>query len=164
MFCKYIRSRILFRCSQYTDQWWLIYIIHSQVTSVYTHLFPAFAFYRVNITFVNYAGERTRLPGKVGDSLYDVARRYKYDFVDGVCHGGGGPVDLMHKEGKWLEPKYGEGPVCSFCHVIIPKSHDHLLNQKRPEEAANLAKYPFQEDITEVCEYCMFKLTCVNFC
>jgi len=39
--------------------------------------------YSVNITFVNYAGVRTKLPGRVGDSLLDVARRYKYEHVDG---------------------------------------------------------------------------------
>lgn len=38
----------------------------------------------MNITFVNYAGERTSLPGKVGDSLYEVARKYKYEFLDGA--------------------------------------------------------------------------------
>ena len=58
----------------------------------------------------------------MGDSLYDVAKRYKYEFIDGACGGGGSPRDVYHKEGSWYEPKYGEGAQCYFCHVIIPKS------------------------------------------
>jgi hypothetical protein len=41
------------------------------------------------------------LPGRVGDSLYDVAKRYKYEFIDGACGGGGSPRDVFHKEGSW---------------------------------------------------------------
>lgn len=36
----------------------------------------------VNVTFVNYSGERMTLPGRVGDSLYTLARRFKYEDVD----------------------------------------------------------------------------------
>lgn len=105
----------------------------------------------MNITFVNYAGERTRLPGRVGDSLLDVALRYKYTFVDGACGGGGSPVDVLHAEGNWLEPKYGEGAYCHFCHVIIPKSHYSMVPAKRPDETEQLGKYPFKEDLAETC-------------
>ena len=64
----------------------------------------------MNVTFVNFAGERTRLPGRVGDSLFDVARRHKYEHLDGACGGGGSPRDVLHKSGGgWYEPKYGEG-------------------------------------------------------
>ena len=103
----------------------------------------------VNVTFVNYAGERTRLPGRVGDSLFDVAKRHKYAHVDGACGGGGSPRDLLHKDGGWYEPKYGEGAACYFCHVIIPKSHYAALPPKRPDELSQLRKYPFPEDMTD---------------
>lgn len=103
----------------------------------------------MSVTFVNYAGERTTLPGRVGDSLFELARRYKYEFVDAGCGGGGSPQDVLHKEGAWLEPKYGEGASCHYCHVIIPKSHYHLLPAKRPDEAEQLASYPFPEDMTD---------------
>ena len=103
----------------------------------------------MNVTFVNYAGERTSLPGRVGDTLFDVAKRYKYRFVDGACGGGGSARDLLHKEGGWYEPKYGEGAQCYFCHVIIPKSHYAGLPPKRPDELFQLRKYPFAEDMTD---------------
>jgi hypothetical protein len=103
----------------------------------------------VNVTFVNYTGERTTLPGRVGDTLYSVARRYKYEFLDPGCGGGGSPQEKFHKEGAWFEPKYGEGATCYFCHVIVPKSHYDLLPPRRPDEAEQLERYPFKEDMTE---------------
>lgn len=39
---------------------------------------------RVNVTFVNYAGERTRLPGLAGETLMETARRYNYHYLDGM--------------------------------------------------------------------------------
>ena len=195
----------------------------------------------VNVTFVNYAGERTRLPGRVGDSLFEcvflaggvlyacergaragtgarrrapagrlgrlplvavvsrpappphppptptpplpppplhpstppltsacpatrtpssVAKRYQYSHVDGACGGGGSPRDLLHKDGGWYEPKYGEGAQCHFCHVIIPKSHYAALPPKRPDELSQLRKYPFPEDMTDTSRLaCQVRLT-----
>lgn len=114
----------------------------------------------VNITFVNYAGERTTLPGRVGESLFDLARRYSYAFVDAGCGGGGTPQDVLHKDGMWYEPKYGEGAACSFCHVIIPQSHYPKLAPKRPDEIAQLETYPFPEDMTNTSRLaCQVKLS-----
>ncbi len=103
----------------------------------------------MNITFVNYAGERTKLPAREGDSLLTVAQRYHYTYVDGACGGGGSPSTTLHKEGTWYEPKYGEGAQCFHCHVIIPKSHYSQLPPKNADEAAQLAEYPFPEDMTD---------------
>ena len=101
------------------------------------------------MTFVNYAGERERLPARVGDTLLDVAVRYKYKFLDGACGGGGNPQDVLHPNGNWYEPKYGEGAFCYYCHVIIPKSHYGAMPPKLSDEVEQLQKYPFKEDVTE---------------
>jgi hypothetical protein len=69
----------------------------------------------------------------------------------GACGGGASPADVLHKEGQWYEPKYGEGALCHFCHVIIPKTHYPLLPPKRPDELERLQAYPFPEDMTETC-------------
>lgn len=103
----------------------------------------------MNITFVNYAGERKKLPGMVGESLLTVAQRYHYKFVDGACGGGGSETDELHKEGQWYEPKYGEGAQCYHCHVIIPKSHYASLQPKKQDELDMLQQYPFPEDMTD---------------
>ena len=91
------------------------------------------------------------LTGLAGETLLAVAQRHKYSFVDGACGGGGSPVDVLHAEGNWLEPKYGEGAYCHFCHVIIPKSHYGMVPAKRPDETEQLGKYPFKEDLAETC-------------
>ncbi len=67
----------------------------------------------------------------------------------GSCKGGGSPEFALHKEGNWVEPKYGEGASCFYCHVIIPSSHYHMLPPKMPDEVSQLKDYPFREDITE---------------
>ncbi len=140
----------------------------------------------MDITFINYAGARKRLPARVGESLLQAAQRAKYEFVDGerknrehatspllpsplpltlshppspspfffpfssgACGGGASPADVLHKQGGWYEPKYGEGAMCHFCHVIIPKTHYPLLPPKRPDELERLKSYPFPEDMTE---------------
>lgn len=103
----------------------------------------------MNITFVNYAGERRRLPASVGDSLLAVAQKFSYEFVDGACGGGGSPQDELHEEGQWYEPKYGEGAQCYHCHVIIPKSHYGFIPPKRVDELDMLREYPFPEDMTD---------------
>jgi len=103
----------------------------------------------VNVTFVNYAGERTTLPARAGDTLLAVAARHKYAAVDGACGGGGSPVDELQAQGAWYRPSYGEGAQCFHCHVIIPKSHYHMLPPKRPDELEMLQQYPFPEDMAE---------------
>ena len=102
----------------------------------------------MSITFVNYAGVRTRLPGRVGDSLLDIASKHGYAFVDGACGGGGSPVESFHDKGKWFEPKYGEGANCYFCHVILPKEKFDAVPAKRADEAEQLELYPFPQDVT----------------
>ena len=72
-----------------------------------------------------------------------------FSLLTAGCGGGGSAQDELHTEGNWFEPKYGEGANCYFCHVIVPKSHYHLLPPKRPDEAEQLANYPFAEDMTD---------------
>lgn len=81
--------------------------------------------------------------------MLDVARRYHYKFVDGACNGGAGPKEVFHEKGSWFEPKYGEGPVCNFCHVILPKSHYDAVPPKFADELNQLQQYPFPEDVSE---------------
>jgi hypothetical protein len=36
----------------------------------------------VNVTFVNYMGQRTTLPGRVGQTVLDVAQTHDYNWVE----------------------------------------------------------------------------------
>ncbi len=78
----------------------------------------------------------------------------------GACGGGGSPEDVLHKEGQWYEPKYGEGAQCHYCHVIIPKAQHEALPPKRPDEVEQLSTYPFPEDLTDTSRLaCQVKIT-----
>ena len=107
--------------------------------------------YPSNITFVNFKGERRQVSGRVGETLLDVAARHRYDFVLGACRGGGSPVEKLHKEGEWVEPKFGQGASCYFCHVVVGKEHAAALPRMAWDEKEELDKYPLREDITETC-------------
>jgi ferredoxin len=115
---------------------------------------------------VNYAGERRVLTGLAGETLLAVAQRHKYSFVDGACGGGGAPSEKLHKEGNWLEPKYGEGASCYFCHVVVAKAFAHTLPPVRQDEEEQLQQYPFKEDMSETSRLaCQISLTkaCVDW-
>jgi ferredoxin len=71
---------------------------------------------------VNYLGERRVLTALEGETLLAVAQRHRYSYVDGACGGGGAPSEKLHKQGEWVEPKYGEGASCYFCHVVVAKA------------------------------------------
>ena len=85
----------------------------------------------------------------LGETLLGVAQRHGYNFVDGACGGGGSPGEKLHKEGNWVEPKYGEGPACYYCHVVVSKSHASTLPKKMSDEEEMLRQYPFPEDMSE---------------
>ena len=91
------------------------------------------------------------MSGFVGETLLDAAVRHRYDYVLGACRGGGNPVEKLHKEGGWVEPKFGEGVSCYYCHVVVGKEHAHELPRMGWDEKAELDKYPLREDITETC-------------
>jgi hypothetical protein len=39
----------------------------------------------VKVTFVNHTGQRTTLPGRVGQSLLDLSKQYEYNWLEGAC-------------------------------------------------------------------------------
>ncbi len=38
----------------------------------------------MNVTFVNYLGQRTTLPGRVGQTLLTLAQEHDYNWLEGV--------------------------------------------------------------------------------
>jgi ferredoxin len=114
----------------------------------------------VTVTFVNYLGERVRLPGRVGQSLAEVAEEHGYEYLDAACGGGGTETHTFHEEGKWLEPKYGEGPSCVHCHVIIPKDKEAFMPPISGRERELLDEHPFPDDVTATSRLaCQIRLT-----
>jgi hypothetical protein len=63
------------------------------------------------------------------------------------CGGGGSPSHVFHAQGAWLEPKYGEGPYCCACMVILPQDKAGAAPAPLAAESERLAEYPFPEDM-----------------
>lgn len=109
---------------------------------------------------MNYLGERRVLTALEGETLLAVAQRHRYSYVDGACGGGGAPSEKLHKQGEWVEPKYGEGASCYFCHVVVAKAFAHLLPPVRADEEEQLRQYPFKEDTSDTSRLaCQISLT-----
>ena len=105
------------------------------------------------------------MTGLVGETLLGVAQRHRYSFVDGACGGGGAPSEKLHKEGNWVEPKYGEGASCYHCHVVVSRSHAHALPPMRNDEEEQLKHYPFREDISDTSRLaCQINITKACVC
>lgn len=57
--------------------------------------------------------------------MLDVAQLHQVD-LEGPCSGGGGAPQIRRTE-NWVEPTYGEGPTCFYCHVQIPSKFNSIL-------------------------------------
>ena len=79
----------------------------------------------IKLNFVDVDGNRASVPGRIGQSLLDVALQHGID-LEGACGGGGGPTEVRRTE-NWVETTYGEGPQCFYCHVQLPSSYNHVL-------------------------------------
>lgn len=91
----------------------------------------------IHIQFVDADGNRARLPGRLGQTLLEVAEEHKVELV-GPCHGGGAPT-VQRRSEAWVEDTWGEGLSCFLCHVQIPSTFNHVLPEQTPEMVDGLA-------------------------
>ncbi|CAE7946129.1 Fdx2 [Symbiodinium sp. KB8] len=103
----------------------------------------------VNIIFVNYKGERSTLRAEIGKTLAHAVVDNKWPWMDARAAGVTSKAFAYNPEGEWFEPTFGEGPMSSATHVIIPQDRFHLCPPMQGAEASRLAEYPFKEDMTE---------------
>lgn len=76
----------------------------------------------VQVTFIDLNNARQTVTGYVNESLLDVSNRLDIG-IDGACGGGSAPV-----------AQFGDGAMCSFCHVRIPSGwHDKLPDADHKE-------------------------------
>ena len=90
----------------------------------------------IKLNFVDVDGNRATVPGRVGQTLLDVAVQHGID-LEGACGGGGGPTEVRRTE-NWVETTYGEGPQCFYCHVQVPSSYDSFLPEAAEVETQGL--------------------------
>jgi ferredoxin len=82
-------------------------------------------------------GNRATVPGLIGQTVLEVAKRHKVD-LEGPCGGGGSPTEVRRTE-NWVETTFGEGPSCFYCHVQIPTSFNSILPEQSKEELEGLS-------------------------
>jgi ferredoxin len=90
----------------------------------------------IRLNFIDVDGNRASVPGRIGQTLLEVAQAAGID-LEGACGGGGGPTEVRRTE-NWVETTYGEGPMCFYCHVQIPTSYSHLLDETVEPETPGL--------------------------
>jgi ferredoxin len=85
----------------------------------------------INLQFVDADGNRARLPGRVGQTLSEVALMHNIE-LEAPCDGGAAPTEERRTE-DWVETTFGEGLSCFLCHVQIPSQYHHLLPETTEE-------------------------------
>lgn len=74
-----------------------------------------------------FQGNRSTLPGIIGDTLLEVAKKHRTIVrMEGSCDGGGAPLAIQRTP-AWQEITYGIGPTCFDCHVQIPSKYNDIL-------------------------------------
>mmetsp|Transcript_28392 Transcript_28392/g.67213 ORF Transcript_28392/g.67213 Transcript_28392/m.67213 type:complete len:189 (-) Transcript_28392:41-607(-) len=101
----------------------------------------------VRVVMVNYAGERTVMTGRVGQTLTEVAADNEYPFLDAACGGGGGKFAIEHNA-EWTEDQYGEGAFCSQCHVVLPLEEASNATPALKDELQRLEDHTDPDGIT----------------
>jgi len=111
----------------------------------------------IYLQFVDSDGNRARLPGRVGQTLLQVAELHKVDLA-GPCGGGGSPTEVRRSP-DWVETTFGEGAACFTCHVQIPSQFHHLLPEETEENKEGLLK-AWEEEVNSTSRMaCQITLT-----
>mmetsp|Transcript_4009 Transcript_4009/g.4099 ORF Transcript_4009/g.4099 Transcript_4009/m.4099 type:complete len:163 (-) Transcript_4009:154-642(-) len=110
----------------------------------------------IHLSFVDYEGNRARVPALIGQTVLDAALAHKID-IAGICEGGGTELDIRRTD-AWVETVYGEGPSCFTCHVKIPSTFNHLLPEQSQGETEGL-NYAWDEEYSNTSRLaCLIKL------
>ncbi|KAK8832415.1 hypothetical protein WA577_002890 [Blastocystis sp. JDR] len=94
----------------------------------------------IDITFITPEGESKPVKARIGDTLLETAEAYKLPLC-GDCHGNGLPRAVKRTEG-WTEETFGEGPSCSFCHVVLSRELSEVVPKPCAEEETFIEKIP----------------------
>jgi len=70
----------------------------------------------VNVTFIDHEGRTASVPGRVGQTVAEVAHMHDIDVGPAPV---GGVMQKVHSE-RWTETLFGEGPMFGYDHVQIP--------------------------------------------
>ena len=101
---------------------------------------------RVHVNFVDTEGQRIRVPGRIGQSLYEVAQLHNLD-MDG--HDSENNPYSFRRTDMWTEDEFGEGPSNAQDHIILDDTWQRKVTPPMPEEISALKDYVYHNDLTE---------------
>eukprot|EP01035_Chromulina_nebulosa_P017881 gene17881-23497_t len=93
----------------------------------------------IKIVFIDEEGNKATVPGYVGQTILDIARRHHVD-IAGICGGRDHPDEIKHTE-NWVETVYGSGPTCCLCMVKISSKYNDILPYQTKAEVEGLIDY-----------------------
>ena len=82
----------------------------------------------VNLTFIDHEGSRATVPGRIGQTISDVAEMHGIDI--GPTAGGG--VRERENSEVWSEDLFGEGATLGYDHVQLPPVWLAKAPRRRP--------------------------------
>mmetsp|Transcript_21018 Transcript_21018/g.32067 ORF Transcript_21018/g.32067 Transcript_21018/m.32067 type:complete len:173 (+) Transcript_21018:106-624(+) len=105
---------------------------------------PSVADVTVKLNFVDYEGKRQTVPGRIGQTIHDVATMHGIEV--GPCSVGGA-VSRVNSD-TWTEDLYGEGATSGYDHVLLVGKGADSANVKCVSEVEMLNEYWDPEDIS----------------
>ncbi|KAK8801811.1 hypothetical protein WA538_005647 [Blastocystis sp. DL] len=94
----------------------------------------------IDLTFISPEGKSTTVKARIGDTVLETAEAYNLPLC-GDCHGAGLPRAVQRTKG-WKEETFGEGPSCSFCHVVPSIELSKVLPAPEENEKVFIEKVP----------------------
>lgn len=98
----------------------------------------------VNLTFIDHEGSRATVPGRVGQTVSDVAQMHGID-IGPTANGG---VRERANSEVWQEDLFGEGATLGYDHVQLPPTWLAKIPPRTEWELELLASYWDDDDIT----------------
>lgn len=97
------------------------------VQNVVFHTDPSVQDESVNVTLIDYLGQRHSVKGRVGQTLVDLCRMHEMDLLEDDSISQGGQVHHVIRSDRWTEDLFGEDVQSSLSHVIVPDATLDLL-------------------------------------
>ena len=121
----------------------MIIVQSAKLTEILCHV--CLISHRVQVNFVDSEGHRSKVPGRIGQSLHEVALLHGID-MDG--HDSANNHYSFRRTEAWTEDVFGEGPSNAHDHVIVDPAWVDKVPAPMPEEATVLQEHVYHQDLT----------------
>jgi hypothetical protein len=126
------------RCSMRRGKMARTFTSSPNVQNVVFHTDPSVQDESVNVTFIDYLGQRHVVKGRVGQTLVDVCRMHEMELLEDDSISQGGQVHHVIRSDRWTEDLFGEDIQSTLSHVIVPDVTLKLLPEPKHTELSVL--------------------------